>query len=757
MKHVTMLFLMFYCLFAATPLFAQSASDVLQPAEFFGFEPGSDRNLFTYEQLIEYLERIDGQSGRITMAETGKSPMGRPVYICFISSGENIADLDALRDINRALALNPDIQEERLRQYIEQGRVFVLSTLSMHSGEVGPSQAAPKIAYRLAVTEDPDTLGWLQNTVLMLIPCHNPDGMNMVVEHYLKYKGTPEEGASMPGIYHKYVGHDNNRDFVTLSQTDTKAIARIYNLEWFPQVMVEKHQMGSTGPRYFVPPPHDPIAENIDARIWNWIGLFGANMQKDMTADGLEGISQHYLFDDYWPGSTETCIWKNVIGFLTEAASVHYATPIFIEPTELKVYGKGLSEYKKSINMPLPWEGGWWHLSDIIDLEFSSTMSILKTSSVNHDKILRFRNEICRSEIQKGKSEAPYYYMLPREQHDQSEFTVLIELLFEHGLKVFKLTDEIKLDHRVYRKGDIVVPLAQPFRSFAKEVLEKQRFPVRHYTPDGEMIKPYDITSWSLPLHRGVHSVEINKKLIIPEDVLEELTSAPQDEIRLPENAETIIFSANNNESYRAAFAAHRSGLSVKRTNKRLSFDESTYPAGSFVVGVEEDKKQSIRELLHTMRVQPAFDDKEKMTEAVSIRFPKIGLVESYFHDMDAGWTRFVFDSYDIPYRVLRPHELAEKKIFSSLDVLVFPDEAKSVLVEGKWKSGDAYYVSSYPKEYTKGMGKHGLENLTSFIVNGGHIISWGHSTELFTGTLSLKVSEKESEEIQLPVNDIAG
>ncbi|MCP5046959.1 MAG: hypothetical protein GY940_07285, partial [bacterium] len=265
----------------------------------------------------------------------------------------------------------------------KKGKVFVLGTLSMHSGEVGPSQAAAPIAYDLITTRDPLKSSWLKNVVYMMVPCHNPDGMDMVVAHYKKYKGGKYEGSYMPGVYHKYIGHDNNRDFVTLSQADTRAIAGIYNLHWFPQVMVEKHQMGATGVRYYVPPNHDPIAENIAAGIWNWVGIFGSNMIKDMTKKGLSGISQHYLFDDYWPGSTETCIWKNVIGFLTEAASSNYATPILVEANEIRVIGKGLSEYKKSINMPLPWPGGWWRLGDIVQYEIESTMSILKTASLH--------------------------------------------------------------------------------------------------------------------------------------------------------------------------------------------------------------------------------------------------------------------------------------------------------------------------------------------------------------------------------------
>ena len=233
------------------------------PEDHFKFKPGTDRMLFDYEELIEYLTLLDKASLKFKLVENGKSPMGKPMYIGFISSAENINSLDQLKKINYELALNPEIPDAERAKMIDEGKVFVLGTLSMHSGEVGPSQAAPLVAHQLVTSNNPKMLKWLDNIVYMMIPCHNPDGMNMIVNNYRKYKGTKYEGASLPRVYHKYVGHDNNRDFVILSQEDTKVIAGIYNTDWLPQVMVEKHQMGSTGPRYFVPPPHDPIAQNI--------------------------------------------------------------------------------------------------------------------------------------------------------------------------------------------------------------------------------------------------------------------------------------------------------------------------------------------------------------------------------------------------------------------------------------------------------------------------------------------------------------
>ncbi|MEE9571607.1 MAG: M14 family zinc carboxypeptidase, partial [Candidatus Neomarinimicrobiota bacterium] len=331
-------------------------SEITNPEKHFGFKPGTDKMLFDYEKLISYLKKLDAASPKLKLVNIGKSSQNREMFIAFISSEQNINNLTKLKEINRQLALTPNLTNSHKKQLISDGKVFFLATLSMHSSEVGPAQSAPAIAYDLITTDDPLTIKWLDDVVYMMVPCHNPDGMDMIVNHFNKYKNTKWDGSSLPGVYHEYVGHNINRDFVTLSQDETKAISNIYT-EWFPQVMVEKHQMWSSGPRYFVPPNHDPIAQNINEALWNWTWVFGSNISKDMTKAGLAGVSQQYAFDNYWPGSTETCLWKGVIAMLTEAASTQYGNPIYVEQNELSVFGKGLSEYKKSINMPLPWEG----------------------------------------------------------------------------------------------------------------------------------------------------------------------------------------------------------------------------------------------------------------------------------------------------------------------------------------------------------------------------------------------------------------
>jgi len=739
----------------------------LEPSKYFGFQPGTDRELIDYNQLIAYFSKLDEQSPLMKMEEIGVSPLGKKMYVVFISSEKNIQHLDQLGKINRKLALEANLSEQERNQLISEGKVFVLATLSMHSEEVGPSQAAPIIAWDLVNLKKPGMKEWLDQVVFMMVPCHNPDGMQMVVENYRKYKGTKYEGCSLPGVYHKYVGHDNNRDFISLSQEDTRAINQLYSKKWFPQVMIEKHQMGAMDVRYFAPPPHDPIAENVNEAIWNWMRVFGSAMAKDMTAAGLAGVTQEYLFDDYWPGSTETAIWKNMIGMLTECASANVASPVWIEKNELQVDGKGLGDYKKSINMPLPWPGGWWRLGDIVQYEIESTWSLLRTAAVYHADILRLRNDLCRKEVANGRSMSPAYYILPAGQPDQSELVNLVNLLDEHGIDVYELASDVKINNLLFHKGDIAIPLAQPFRPFIKEVMEKQAFPERHYTPGGEMIQPYDITSWSLPLHRSLKCTEIPKRDALLDASLRKVSIPYTLRISksVPSGKNTVLLSAANNGSFSAAFSALTGGLKVERTGTAVTMGENVYPSGSFVISAGKETYDALNKLVQSLTFEPVFTDRKNLPSLQPVRLPSVALVESWFHDMDAGWTRFLLDQYHIPYKVIRPSDLADPKKEIKADILIFPDQNKSILMEGKYRGGsDSYMTADYPPEYAKGMGKNGLEKVLRFMNKGGRIVAWGRSVSLFEGmleinendTVSDKTVKEEKEEFVLPFRDIS-
>jgi hypothetical protein len=738
---------------AASPAPAVAAAPGLPaPRQAFGFEPGDDRQLLDYEQLIAYLKSLDEASDRVLLREVGKSPEGRPMYVTFISAPENLARLDELRRINQRLALDPAIPAAERARLVQDGRVFVMEALSMHSTEVGPSQALPVIAHELATTQDPATLARLGQVVLMIVPCHNPDGMDMVVRWYRQQKGTPWEGANMPGLYHRYVGHDNNRDFLSLTQADTRVVSRLFSTEWYPQVLVEKHQMGATGPRYFVPPNHDPIAENVDEALWTWTASLGTSMARDMGADGLTGVVNHWAYDNYWPGSTETSVWKGVVSLLTEAASARLATPVWIEPNELSGRGKGLAEYKKGINMPAPWPGGWWRLRDLVTYERSSTLSLLRSAAEARQSLLTLRNDLTVKAVAQGRTQAPFHFVLPRRQHDAGALAELTRVLQEHGVLVEELSAPVTVAGRAFEAGDLVVPLAQPYRAFVKEVLEAQRYPERHYSPGGELIKPYDITSWSMALQAGLEVVTLSTRSAPLEAALRPL-SAPPARPAVPAGSWGLAFTAAANDSHRAAWAALGKGLEVTRLRAPLEVDGRALPAGSFLVHGPADALAAVAGLT----AEPPLPlGRAPAAPTVAVRRPRIGLVETWFGHADAGWTRWILDEYGIPFTLLRPGDLAAADL-AKLDVLVFPSADRNLLVKGKYKEESEYRAVDLPPAYRKGLGKKGVEALVGFLERGGAVLAWGDAVGLFTDELRIKrAGEDDEETITLPVREVS-
>ena len=130
------------------PVAAQpDETGVPDPASFFGFQPGSDRTLLDYGQLVDYLERAADASPRVTLREIGRTTLDRPMVLVFISSEANLERLDELREINRRLAVDPNIPDAERADLVERGRVFMLGTLSMHSTEVAPAQTLPLLEF----------------------------------------------------------------------------------------------------------------------------------------------------------------------------------------------------------------------------------------------------------------------------------------------------------------------------------------------------------------------------------------------------------------------------------------------------------------------------------------------------------------------------------------------------------------------------------------------------------------------------------
>src|SRR5688572_16895255 len=233
--------------------FASAQNKIPEPKDVLGFTPGDDRKLASWAKIVEYFQRLDAASDRVKFEEIGKSTMGAPFVYATISAPENLSKLDEFKEIQRQLAdprllgspANPALADRKARSLIARGKTIVLITCAIHSTEVGSTLSSTLIAHRLASSNEPEIQEILRNTIVLLVPSLNPDGVDIVKNWYDKTLGTPYEGTEPPELYHKYVGHDNNRDWYAFTQVETQLTVDKLHNAWHPQIVHDIHQMGA--------------------------------------------------------------------------------------------------------------------------------------------------------------------------------------------------------------------------------------------------------------------------------------------------------------------------------------------------------------------------------------------------------------------------------------------------------------------------------------------------------------------------------
>src|SRR5881398_1299590 len=420
-------------LFAA----AANAATLQSPSQFLGFEVGADRKLADYRQIVSYFRALAAASPRVHVETLGKTTLGEDFIMAIVTSEGNMRNLEKIRESARRLADPRGLTDEQIAQLTRDGKAIVLVTCNIHASEIASSQMAMEWAHALATANDAETKRRLDNVVLLLVPSLNPDGETMVTDYYRKFLGTKYEGGRLPWIYHHYVGHDNNRDWFMLTQIETKNLSHAIYHEWHPQVFVDEHQMGMDGPRMFIPPFADPVDPTVHPLIWREVNIVGSNMAFRLEQADKAGLIYGYSFDAYWLGGTRnTGWWKNITGLLLETASAHIASPIVIEPSELRGGTKGLVEYKATVNHPHPWPGGIWRMRDIMDYERIASDALLEVAADRREDVQRDLVVRARAAIAMAKpGEA---YRIPRQQRDWPTAQFLAALMLEHGVEVLQ-------------------------------------------------------------------------------------------------------------------------------------------------------------------------------------------------------------------------------------------------------------------------------------------------------------------------------
>ncbi len=494
---------------------AQRAIRVPAPAEHLGFEPGADRRLPSWSQVRGYFAALDQASPRIQLRTLGTTTMGRPFIVAFIADSAVLAQLPRYRDIQQRLADPRRTSPAERTRFVEEGRVVVLVTSSIHSTEVGAILAPMVLAHRLVTSEDAEARSIRANAITILVPSLNPDGVDIVTQWYASTLGTEWEGSGPPVLYHKYTGHDNNRDWYAFTQVETQlTIDSLHNV-WKPQIVNDIHQQQSSGSRLFIPPYMDPIEPNVDPLIVAGVNAMGMSMAWRLTVEGKTGIAVNASYDAWTPARSYQH-YHGGIRILTETASARLATPIEILFDSLRP-SRGYDPRKAAWNFVQPWPGGRWALADIIEYQTASSWALLAEAARHRARWLgsfsRIQQRAVAGRGAAGREHWPVAFVIPSAQRDAAALTAMIRILQRGQVEVRRTTAAATLapspplaPTRV-PTGSYVVYTAQPYGAFAKALLERQVYPDLREYPGGPPTRPYDVTAHTLPLLMGVRGV----------------------------------------------------------------------------------------------------------------------------------------------------------------------------------------------------------------------------------------------------------
>ena len=712
-----------WCLWATFTIAVAAGAALPTPESHFGFRMGADRKLVEWRQVVDYYRLIAKADSRVRVDDLGTTTEGRPFLLVTVADPRTLADLDRYKSIQSRLADPRKTSQQQAETLIAEGKTVVLVTCSIHSNEVASTHTAIEFVHKLLTQDSPRHRTILRNTIFLLIPSLNPDGVDKVAAWYRRFVGTRYEGAPLAELYNKYTGHDNNRDWYMFTQEETRlTVEQVHNV-WRPQIVYDLHQMGTRGARMFLPPWMDPIDPNIDSLIVQQVNQLGSAVAVDLTAAGKKGVVINGIYDYFTPARHYQS-YRGGLRLLSESAGVRFATPIKVPFSSLEIRGRGYNAKTRTWNFLEPWPGGEWKLRDIVDYQLITFESCLYQAALQREDLLRNFYVI---HDRAAARKTPWGFVIPREQHDPNAARRMLETLTFGQVEVEQAAEEFRTAHGLFKEGDYVVRLAQPYGAFAKTLLETQQYPDLREYPGGPPRRPYDVTAHSLPLLLGVEAVELKQ----PADV-ELLPAEEFDWDGHVEEAELLSLSPSASSAWKAVNRLLAGNAVVERDRK----------TGEFLIPLSGTAVEMIPRLAAELDLSFSAPVSGPAGQRRRLRRPRIALYCGQVPMMDEGWTRWVLDQYEFAYDNIGNQRIQAGDLGADYDVIILPDAEPSVLHAGYIK-GALYNGVEAPPDYTGGIENVGAASLRRFLIAGGTILALN------------KASSYAIERLEVPVRSI--
>jgi hypothetical protein len=800
-------------LVAALPLLTTTAvaadaptttAQVTDPATIMKAEPGSDYFLANYTQTTEWLKRIATESDRMKLLSIGQTAEGREQYMAIVSSPGNIKNLEHYRDIAKKLALAKDLTDDQAHALANEGKAMVWIDAGLHATEVSNAQAHIQILREMLTKNDPETLRLLGDDVMLFVWA-NPDGLELVANWYMRdpHKLTTE---SIPVLYQKYIGHDDNRDSFASNQPETTNMNKAGYRDWFPQILYNEHQTGPLGAVVYIPPFRDPYNFNNEPLVINQTDVVGEMMHARLVSQGKGGsvMRSGAPYSTWFNGGIRTIgYFHNQIGILTE---------IIGNPTPMKIPLVPRNQLGREDEV-LPIAPQEWHFQQSLDYIAEMDRAVLDYASRYREVVLYNRYVMGRNEIQKGSQDSwvitpkrvealkaaaakmdykkeqspldeltgynsaeivpsslydtvlhdpaqrmPRAYIIPGDTQPDLPTTIkFLNSLIKAGIEVEAAPSSFSFGGKAYPAGSFIVRTDQAFRPHVLDMFEPQDHPQDFAYAGGPPIKPYDITGYTLALQMNV---KFDRELdsapphfpLVP-DVID---APPAGHVVGSGKAGYVVSHATDN-SFILTNRLLKAKAAVYWLKTPTSVGGQTLAPGALWIPASTAAKSIVTAGTQTLGIDAYATDTKPSGDMIAVKPVRIGLVDVYGGSMASGWNRWLFEQFEFPYKLVFQQELDKGGLNKKFDVLVFQDDVLS-------REGGMHRPQPAPKDipeqYRPMLGTITPEKtypmVAAFAKAGGTVITVGNAAKMGAAlgipvTNVLGTKDKDGKEQPLP------
>jgi hypothetical protein len=632
------------------------------------------------DDITTYLKALAAAApDRMHLVEYARTWEGRPLHVAVIGSADRIGKLDQIKADLKRLADPRGLSDADADRLVRELPVVTWLLHAVHGNEISSSDAAlAEVYHLLAAQGDPTVDAVLRDSLVLIDPLQNPDGRaRFVVGNLLGQASEPDpEPASAehdepwPGGRSNHYLFDMNRDYLALSQPETRGRVRIY-LDWYPQVVVDLHEMGGNSTYYFAPPA-EPANPHITKEQFAWFDVIGRANAKRFDERGFAYFTRE-VYDSFYPGYGESWpIFQGAVGMTYEQASA-----------------RGLA-FRREDETLLTYNDGVVH-------HFTAAITTAHTAAINRERMLRDFLAYRRAAVAGGERGTREYVIAPGD--DPARARRLAQLLALHGIEVRRAEEEVRVGARALPAGSFLVSAAQPSGRFIRNVLDPQTSMSAEFITEQERRRSrnmpeqiYDVTAWSLPLLFDLEVVASDRALPVRTTPVAPLGVEPPARQVAPAKVAYLLPWGSGTAA--AVAEALRSGIDVRVAGASFTLAGRRFPRGTAIVriaGNPADLPARLTALATRHGIEVVPTDTGYVEDGISLgsgqvailKAPRVLLAwDSPAQSLSAGWARYVLERrFGHRPTAVRVSSLGRVDM-SRYDVLVLPSGNYTALNE---------------------------------------------------------------------------